>query len=152
MGKGSADERTPLIQPQQKTNYKKTIHIYGTTIGFFFLFSLVIHWYRTFLPTPLSDVQAKFVDDFPGIHAYNEYLSHFTAPHSANTRENGVMRDWIVSVATDLQNDAISRGLKMDVIGNDDSKDVFAQDWFTPGKSWVFFIHHCIYVNKLNTF
>lgn len=129
-----ANERTPLIQPQQKNNLKKTIHIYGTTIGFLFLFSLVIQWYRTWLPTPLSDVQAKVVDDFSGIHAYNEYLSHFVAPHSANTRENGIMHDWIASVATSLQEDGISRGLKIDVIGNDDSKDIFAQDWFTPSK------------------
>ncbi|KAI7889790.1 uncharacterized protein EV154DRAFT_269738 [Mucor mucedo] len=132
----NANERTPLIQSPQKPNIKKTIHVYGTTIGFLFLFSLVIHWYRTCLPTPLSDVQAKVVDDFSGIHAYNEYLSHFVAPHSANTRENGVMRDWIASVATSLQEDAISRGLKIDVIGNDPSKDVFAQDWFTPNEHW----------------
>ncbi|KAI8094094.1 hypothetical protein BDF21DRAFT_375030 [Thamnidium elegans] len=140
MGKGkSSNERTPLIEPEnapQNPSVKKTLHIYGPTLVFLVLFSLFIHSYRTVLPTPLSDVQARDADDFSGIHAYNEYLSHFIAPHSANTRENGVMRDWLVSVAKDLQQEATENGLKMDVIGHDDSIDIIKQDWFTPDEHW----------------
>lgn len=138
MGRGSSNERTPLIQQQEvpvtKTSYKKTYHIYGTTIGFLLIFSFLIHFYRTVLPTPLSDAQAKEVDDFAGIHAYNEYLSHFTAPHSVNSRENEVMRGFLAGVALDLQKEATEKGLKMDVIDRDTSKDVFSESWYTPGK------------------
>jgi hypothetical protein len=137
---GDSAERTPLIQSTRnergpaKKSYKRTCHTYGTSLGFLFLFSLFIQWYRTLLPTPLSDVQAKQYDDFSGIHAFNEYLSHFTAPHSANTRENGVMRDWIASVATDLQKEATEHGVQMDIIAKDPSKDTIKQDWFTSSK------------------
>ena len=92
------------------------------------------NFYRTVLPTPLSDAQAKEVDDFAGIHAYNEYLSHFTAPHSVNSRENEVMRGFLAGVALDLQKEATEKGLKMDVIDRDTSKDVFSESWYTPGK------------------
>jgi hypothetical protein len=136
-------ERTPLIHSPRPTrddrgpvskSYKRTYHTYGTSLGFLFLFSLFVHWYRALLPTPLSDVQANQSDDFSGIHAYNEYLSHFTAPHSANSRENGVMRDWIASVATDLQQEATKNGVQVDVISKDTSKDTIKQDWFIPSK------------------
>lgn len=141
MGKGkSNNERTPLIEQEnapRNPSVKKTLHIYGPTLVFLVLFSLFIHSYRTVLPTPLSDAQARDADDFSGIHAYNEYLSHFIAPHSANTRENGVMREWLVSVAKGLQQEATENGLKVDVVGHDDSIDIIKQDWFTPGK----FIH-----------
>lgn len=139
----ASTERTPLIQSSSSTrgenvpatkSRKRTYHTYGTSLGFLFLFSLFIHWYRTLLPTPLSDTQASQYDDFSGIHAYNEYLSHFTAPHSANTRENGIMRDWIASVATDLQKKATEHGVQMDVIAKDTSKDTIKQDWFTSSK------------------
>lgn len=144
MGRGSSgnstDERTPLIRQQQQTEatpatpYKKTYHIYGTTLSFLFIFSFIIYFYRAVLPTPLSDTQAKELDDFSGIHAYNEYLSHFTAPHSCNSRENAVMRDFLAGVALDLQKEAAEKGLKMDVISHDPSIDVIPQDWHTTGK------------------
>lgn len=133
------NERTPLIQSEgtttstTKSTYKKTYHVYGVTLGFLFLFSFIINWYRTILPTPLSDVEARANDDFSGIHAYNEYLSHFTAPHSANTRENGVMRDFLANVAYDFQKEATAKGLKMDVIGHDTSS-VYSEDWIRPSK------------------
>lgn len=145
------DELTPLIQQreqqqqqQQNTTVKsnkRSYHVYGMSLGFLFLFATFIHFYRAVLPTPLSDTQAKEFDDFSGIHAYNEYLSHFIAPHSANTRENGVMRDWIASVSTDMQKNAIARGLQMDVIGNDTSEAVIPQDWFGDSK---LFLLQCI--------
>ncbi|KAI7902528.1 uncharacterized protein BX663DRAFT_511374 [Cokeromyces recurvatus] len=133
------NERTPLIRSSKSStdsNYKRTYHVYGMAFGFLFLFSYFINYYRNVLPTPLSDAQAKALDDFPGMHAYDEYLSHFTAPHSANTRENAVMRDWIASVALDLQKVAIERGLKMDVIADDPSIDIIKHDWFTPNEQW----------------
>lgn len=143
MGKGkSSNEQTPLIARENTTPHeeevpaslKRTLHIYGPMLVSLFLFSFFIHSYRAALPTPLSDVQAKQADDFSGIHAYNEYLTHFIAPHSANTRENGVMRDWLASVTTGLQQEALDKGLKLDVIGHDDSKDIIKQDWYTPSK------------------
>ena len=129
------NERTPLIRRESevpRTNLKRTYHVYGVTLSFLFLFSLFVHWFRAILPTPLSDIQASKLDDFAGIHAYNEYLSHFEAPHSANTRENGVMKDWIVSVVTGLQQGADH--VKIDIIGNDTSADVISHDWFTNSK------------------
>ncbi|KAI9470905.1 MAG: hypothetical protein EXX96DRAFT_491156 [Benjaminiella poitrasii] len=105
-------------------------------LGILFLFSFIINAYRNVLPTPLTDEQAKALDDFSGVHAFDEYLSHFTAPHSANTRENAVMRDWIASVALDFQKVATERGLKMDVIGDDPSIDIIKQDWFTTNEQW----------------
>lgn len=132
------DERTPLLRnANQNTSgksSKKSYHIYGSSLGILFLLTLFINWYRTLLPTPLSDAQARQTDNFAGIHAYNEYLSYFTSPHSANTRENGAMRDWFVSIVTGFQNDATERGLQMDVIGYDPSVDIIPQDWFTPSK------------------
>lgn len=134
------DERTPLIQqnhhqnPPTSRSNKKSYHVYGMALGFLFLFAAFIHSFRTKLPTPLSNTQAKELDDFSGIHAYNEYLSHFTAPHSANTRENGVMRDWLASVSLDMQKEATARGLQMDVIANDTSEAVIPQDWFSESK------------------
>ncbi|OBZ88842.1 Vacuolar membrane protease [Choanephora cucurbitarum] len=132
------NERTPLIRRESevpRTSLKRTYHVYGVTLSFLFLFSLFVHWFRAILPTPLSDIQASKLDDFAGIHAYNEYLSHFEAPHSANTRENGVMKDWIVSVVTGLQQGADH--VKIDIIGNDTSADVISHDWFTNNEKWV---------------
>lgn len=134
-------ERTPLLKAQQlteeqqrKKSLRKTYHIYGTSLTVLFLFAFLINWYRTYLPTPLSDAQARQLDDFPGSHAYNEYLSRFTAPHSANTRENGYMRDWLADIITDFQKDATERGVEMDVIGHDDSIEILEHKWFTPSK------------------
>lgn len=142
---GNNGERTPLLKTQQpsltateeqqrKKNYRKLYHLYGTSLSILFLFAFLINWYRTYLPPPLSDAQARRLDDFPGIHAYNEYLSHFNAPHSANTRENGVMRDWLATVVTDFQKDATKRGLQMDIVGHDDSVGIIEHNWFTPSK------------------
>lgn len=130
------DERTPLISPNLESSQesmKRTYHVYGTMLGFLFFFCCVIHWYRSLLPTPLSDAQANEMDDFSGIHAYNMYLSHFTAPHPSNSRENAVMKNWLGSVATELQQEAASRGLKVDVIANDSSRDIIPQKWFSQG-------------------
>ncbi|CEI88614.1 hypothetical protein RMCBS344292_02996 [Rhizopus microsporus] len=135
----TTNERTPLISQAtatQRESLKRTYHVYGITLGFLFFFSFFVHWYRSTLPTPLSDVQANNADDFAGIHAYNEYLSHFTAPHSGNTRENGVMRDWIGSVALEFQKEATELGLKMDVIANDTSRDIIPSNWFTENEHW----------------
>ncbi|KAI8361714.1 hypothetical protein BD560DRAFT_404498 [Blakeslea trispora] len=134
------NERTSILQQRSqvtKTTAKRTYHVYGVTLGFLFLFSLFVHWYRAILPTPLSDIEAKKIDGFAGIHAYNEYLSHFKAPHSANTRENGVMKNWIVSVVKDLQRDALANQINMDVIANDTSRDVIAHNWFNENEQWV---------------
>lgn len=143
------DERTPLLrnssQPQQtRTHARKSYHIYGSSLGILFLFAIFINWYRTLLPTPLSDAQARQNDDFAGIHAYNEYLSRFVAPHSANTRENGVMRDWFATLVTDFQKDATDRGVPMDVIGYDPSRDIISHEWFTTSKCHIieFLLNH----------
>jgi hypothetical protein len=119
---------------KQKSTNKKSIHIYAATLGSLFLLTFFIHWYRTLLPTPLTDAQAIKVDGFAGQHAYDEYLSRFVKPHSANTRENGVMRDFFGSVALDIQKEALDHGLKMDVIANDPAVDILPHDWFSPSK------------------
>lgn len=145
-----SDERTPLIRQNPSTSHssKRLYHVYGMALGFLVLFAAFIHSFRTKLPTPLSDAQARELDDFSGIHAYNEYLSRFTAPHSANTRENGVMRDWLASVSYDMQKDATARGLQMDVIGNDTSEAVVPQDWFTDSKFFFLLTHmHEVYTD-----
>ncbi|KAI9261141.1 hypothetical protein BY458DRAFT_439657 [Sporodiniella umbellata] len=116
---------------------KRTYHVYGIALGFLFLFSYFVHWYRTSLPLPLSDAQAIEQDDFAGVHAYNEYLSHFTAPHPPNSRENGVMKDWLGSVALELQKEAENRGLSMDVIAEDPSRTVIPDGWFNENEHWV---------------
>ncbi|KAI8889092.1 hypothetical protein K501DRAFT_239409 [Backusella circina FSU 941] len=131
------NENTPLLpKPKYHSPKRKSFHIYASTLGSLLLFSFLIHWYRTILPTPLSDAQAKQVDGFAGIHAYNEYLSHFNAPHSANSRQNGHMRDWISSIAEDLQGEAAQKGLTMDVISKDPSTLAFRQDWFKEQEYW----------------
>ncbi|CAO3658539.1 unnamed protein product [Rhizopus stolonifer] len=134
------NEHIPLISRERSTiqeSMKRTYHVYGITLGFLFLFTCFISWYRSSLPIPLSDAQAKKLDDFPGVHAYNEYLSHFTAPHPANSRENAVMKDWLGSLAIDLQKEAISRGLTMDVITNDSSRDVIPRGFFSDNEHWI---------------
>ncbi|KAI8638434.1 hypothetical protein BD408DRAFT_423060 [Parasitella parasitica] len=151
---GDSNEDTPLIRPSHlqepltAKNGRKSYHVYGMSLGFLFLFAAFVHFYRTVLPTPLSDTQARELDDFSGIHAYNEYLTRFNAPHSANTRENGLMRDWIASVATDMQKEATARGLEMDVIGNDTSEAIIPQDWFTENEHW--FVHSRNVIVRLN--
>ncbi|KAI8981705.1 hypothetical protein BDF20DRAFT_817440 [Mycotypha africana] len=119
-----------------RKDYKRTYRLYGIALTALLLFSYFIHGYRTVLPTPLSDAQARDRHDFAGYHAYNEYLTHFTAPHSANTRENGVMRDFIASVAYGFQAEATKRGLTMDVVGNDTTEIAVQQDWFVPNEHW----------------
>ncbi|GAN08298.1 Zn-dependent exopeptidase [Mucor ambiguus] len=149
-----SDERTPLVpqnhrqDPSTAKSSKRSFHVYGMALGFLVFFAAFIHSFRTKLPTPLSDTQANELDDFSGIHAYNEYLSHFTAPHSGNTRENGVMRDWLASVSQDLQKEATARGLQMDVIANDTSEAVIPQSWFNENEHW--FIHSRNVIVRLN--
>jgi hypothetical protein len=138
MSEGSVtNENTPLLpKPKYHSPKRKSFHIYASTLGSLLLLSILIHWYRTILPTPLSDAQAKQVDGFAGIHAYNEYLSHFNAPHSANSRQNGYMRDWISTIAEELQEEAAQKGVVVDVIGKDASKLAFRQDWFKQQEFW----------------
>ncbi|KAG1458229.1 hypothetical protein G6F46_000813 [Rhizopus delemar] len=58
-------------------------------------------------------------------------------PHPSNSRENAVMKNWLGSVATELQQEAASRGLKVDVIANDSSRDIIPQKWFSQDEHWV---------------
>lgn len=133
------NEETPLLSRENAPRINKTIKtpklIYSYIFGFLFLFTLFIYTVRNTLPTPLSDVEAQKKNSFPGIHCYNEYLSHFNIPHSANQRANGYLKDWIVQVAQDLKQEAIQNGIDMEIIANDTTNLVSKRNKFTTGKS-----------------
>ncbi|KAI8985416.1 hypothetical protein BDB01DRAFT_788149 [Pilobolus umbonatus] len=131
-------EYTPLLKPLRNrlTTKKRSLLLYGTSLFSLFAFSILISWYRNILPTALSDFEAKKYDDFSGLHAYNEYLSHFTTPHSVNSRENGVIRDWLLSLAKDFQAEASEKGVQVDVI-SPQTTDIVSSNWTGGGNYWV---------------
>lgn len=133
------NEETPLLSRENTPRINKTIKtpklIYSYVFGFLFLFTLFIYTVRNTLPTPLSDVEAQQKNSFPGIHCYNEYLSHFNIPHSANQRANGYLKDWIVQVARGLKQEAIQNGIDMEIIANDTTNLISKRNKFTTGKS-----------------
>ncbi|KAI8374612.1 uncharacterized protein BYT42DRAFT_646560 [Radiomyces spectabilis] len=147
MSDNTNDERTPLIRrtetpTREDERFKefrlpnKVARAYSVLFGCLLVFALLIHIVPRILPIPLSDTEANRHGEFPGLHAYNEYLSHFTAPHSVNSRENGVMKEWLASLAYDFQAEAHANGLQMDVIANDTTKKVLKESWYNEDEQW----------------
>jgi hypothetical protein len=134
------EETTPLLtriisEPRVSTIKKNTPKlIYSYVFGILFLLVAFIVNIRSTLPTPLSDVQARQLSDFPGIHCYNEYLSRFNTPHSANQKDNGALKDWIVQLARDFKVQATQNGIVMEVIEDDPTDLVSKRNKFSTGK------------------
>jgi hypothetical protein len=134
------EETTPLLTrivstpraPNVKRNTPKLIYSY--VFGILFLLVTLIVTIRGTLPTPLSDAQALELNDFPGIHCYNEYLSRFNTPHSANQKDNGILKDWIVQLARDFKVEATQNGVTMEIIEDDPTDLVSKRDKFSTGK------------------
>lgn len=134
------NEETPLLSRLIETPVKRhTIkHIFAYVVGFILLLVLFVGSIRSTLPTPLSDTEARELNDFPGIHCYNEYLSRFTAPHSANQRENGYIKDWIVELAQAFKQEANQNGVQMEIIAEDPTDLVSKRNKFSTGSSFFF--------------
>ncbi|CAO3628802.1 unnamed protein product [Mucor hiemalis] len=132
-------EETPLLSriintpPKRSTSKLIYAYIFGLT---FLLVAFVTH-VRNTLPTPLSDIEARELNDFPGIHCYNEYLSRFTAPHSANQKENGKIKDWIVDLAKEFKKEATDNGIDMEIISDDPTDLVSKRNKFSTEEYWM---------------
>lgn len=129
------NEETPLLSRVVDAPVKRhtTKLIYSYVFGFIFLLIISVVYIRNTLPTPLSDIEARELNDFPGIHCYNEYLSRFTAPHSANQRENGYIKDWIVDLAQGFKQEATKNGINMEIIADDPTDLVSKRNKFSTG-------------------
>ncbi|KAL7334748.1 hypothetical protein PS15p_200331 [Mucor circinelloides] len=136
------EETTPLLSrivdtphvPEKKNTTKL---IYSYVFGLLLLLVVFIYNIRSTLPTPLSDVQARELNDFPGIHCYNEYLSHFNQPHSANQRNNQVIKDWIVQLAHEFKMEAAANGVHMEIIEDDPTDLVSKRNKFSTDEFWM---------------
>lgn len=134
------EETTPLITRTSSTARTVAVKkntpklIYSYVFGILFLLVAFIATIRSTLPTPLSDAQARELNDFPGIHCYNEYLSRFNTPHSANQKDNGALKDWIVQLARDFKMEATQNGIIMEIIENDPTDLVSKRNKFSTGK------------------
>jgi hypothetical protein len=132
-------EETPLlsrvidIAPKRNT----TKLIYSYVFGLTFLLIAFVTFIRDTLPTPLSDIEAREYNDFPGIHCYNEYLSRFTAPHSANQKENGYIKEWIVDLAHGFKEEATKNGIDMEIIADDPTDLVSKRNKFSTGNKLI---------------
>lgn len=140
-------EQTPLLQrqypePASRASFGATKR--ATTLGYFLLFgslillSIVAYGIRTPLPPALSDTAAVAADGFAGQHAYDEYLSKLTEPHSVNSRGNIIVKDWLVSLAKEFQVEAAMNGIRVDVVANDSISAIFQQNWFNDSKDSLF--------------
>lgn len=143
------NEETPLLSRLVTTTARKSNSklIYSYVLGSLLLLFIFVSSTRNTLPTPLSDIEARHLKDFPGIHCYNEYLSRFTAPHSANQRENGHIKDWIVKLAKEFKEEATENGIDMEIIENDPTDLVSKRNKFSTGKNkiCIFFLLLFIY-------
>ncbi|KAI8077690.1 uncharacterized protein BX664DRAFT_270385 [Halteromyces radiatus] len=95
-----------------------------------------IYSYRSTLPRPLSQVEAQEQDDFSGIHSYNEYLSHFNTPHSANQQGNADMYHWLSHTLTQFADQAEKNNIKVDLITNDTTNLVVKRDRYSEDEYW----------------
>lgn len=129
-------EETPLLSRIIHTPPKRSTSklIYAYVFGLTFLLVAFVSNVRNTLPTPLSDIEARELNDFPGIHCYNEYLSRFTAPHSANQKENGKIKEWIVELAREFKKEATHNGIDMEIISDDPTDLVSKRNKFSTGK------------------
>ncbi|KAI8334000.1 hypothetical protein BC941DRAFT_433564 [Chlamydoabsidia padenii] len=89
------------------------------------------------MPVPLGDAEAAQTNGFPGIHAYNEYLTRFYAPHPSNSRENERIKNWIVDLCGELKVKAEANGIQVETVADDPTKITLPQNWFTKGEQWV---------------
>lgn len=131
------DETTPLLnriidEPPQRKHATKLVYSY--IFGFALLLFILVNSIRDTLPTPLSDIEARELDDFPGIHCYNEYLSRFNKPHSANQKDNLQLKNWIVDLAYDFKKEAVANNIVMEIIDDDPTDLVSRRNKFSTGK------------------
>ena len=134
----TSNETTPLLsRSHEPVRHQKNTSklIYGYVFGVLLIFVTLIYSIRSTLPTPLSDIEADKVNGFPGVHCYNEYLSHFNMPHSANQKGNIQIKDWIVKLAHELKVEATSHGIEMEIIEQDPTDLVTKRNKFSTGKS-----------------
>lgn len=134
------NEETPLLSREGFSRVNRTIKtpklIYSYVLGCLVILVTAIYSIRNTLPTPLSDIQAQQKDDFPGIHCYNDYLSHFNTPHSANQRANGYLKNWIVGIAENLKQEAIQNGVDIEIIANDTTNLISKRNKFATGNKF----------------
>ncbi|KAI9316792.1 hypothetical protein BX666DRAFT_2155425 [Dichotomocladium elegans] len=150
------DEQTPLLDTPVSARQRRhhsgggselatlrkkkhwAIWIYGLVLGFTCFLALFVYGVRSSLPTPLSDRAAEAADAFAGIHAYEAYLTQFTQqPHPVNSRENIAVKSWLDSVVLDLEREAIDRGVKVDVITNDETVIMAAERFWGKEEYYV---------------
>ncbi|KAI9492346.1 hypothetical protein BDB00DRAFT_765537 [Zychaea mexicana] len=150
-GRRDYSEQTPLLRHSSSSSFssrhslysdedtekKKALQTYGLTLGFLAILSLLVYTVRSSLPTPLSDTAAVEVDGFPGVHAYEAYLSQFTEPHPINSRANIAMKKWLDEIALDLQAEGAENGVEVDVITNDTTVVDNVNDWFGSNEHWI---------------
>ncbi|KAI7862925.1 hypothetical protein BDF14DRAFT_1734961 [Spinellus fusiger] len=134
-------ERTPLLPTQARTTEStkppQPLPIYKTLFACLAVFVLVLSFVREKLPDPLSDTDARHsLDVFSGLHSYNEYLSKFNTPHSANQRGNAVIKDWLVDLVVDFQVQGRRKGLRVDVVTNDTTPLVYNKNRFAKNEYW----------------
>ncbi|KAI7902512.1 uncharacterized protein BX663DRAFT_486809 [Cokeromyces recurvatus] len=136
------NETTPLLSriaetpeiPHKKSSPKL---IYSYIFGILYLLIIFVYYIRNTLPIPLSDVEAREQNDFPGIHCYNEYLSHFNSPHSANQKGNIEIKNWIVNLANEFKLEAKQNGIDMEIIDNDPTVLVSKRNKFINDEYWL---------------
>ena len=138
------NEQTPLLAQSHghnhhgvrhdKDNKRTTLKTYGFTFGFVAILIVLVYTIRSSLPTPLSDTAAVAIDGFPGIHAYDEYLTHLTEPHPVNSRANIGMKEWLDRIALNFKNEGELNGIQVDVITNDTITIITQNDWYSESK------------------
>ncbi|KAI9249752.1 hypothetical protein BDA99DRAFT_445450 [Phascolomyces articulosus] len=143
-------EETPLLQGQQGRSSparaielkKRTLQTYAFTFGFLAILTLLVYTVRSSLPTPLSDTAATRVDGFPGIHAYEAYLSKLTEPHPVNSRANIALKAWLDRIALEFQAEGEQNGVKVDVITNDSTiVSTPNEHWFVGSRNLIVRVH-----------
>ncbi|KAI8350607.1 hypothetical protein EDC96DRAFT_567382 [Choanephora cucurbitarum] len=136
----TSNETTPLLsRSHEPLRHQKNTSklIYGYVFGVLLIFVTFIYSIRSTLPTPLSDIEASKVNGFPGVHCYNEYLSHFNMPHSANQKGNIQIKDWIVKLAHELKVEATSHGIEMEIVEQDPTDLITKRNKFSTEEYWL---------------
>ncbi|KAI8394077.1 uncharacterized protein BYT42DRAFT_553259 [Radiomyces spectabilis] len=132
-------EQTPLLGGPSVAAAKPAKpkwKVYAVLLGFLVILTTWVYNVRRHLPVPLSDPEARSNDDFPGIHCYNEYLSKFTEPHSANQRNNVVMNEWIASLVKGFQKDASANNVTMEAILRDPTTIISKRNKLSQDEYW----------------
>ncbi|KAI8334312.1 hypothetical protein BC941DRAFT_432655 [Chlamydoabsidia padenii] len=125
------DEEPPIVRP-----IRHPWNAYFWIFGSLALLVSFIYNYRLTLPRPLSQVEAMEQDDFSGLHSYNQYLSHFNTPHSANQQGNTEMYHWISNELEQFAKVAQQNDIKVDLITNDTTRLVVKRDRYSQGEYW----------------